>query len=154
MEERRRSDDGHLFSEISYLKSDVSSIKAKIDGQSRLLEEIDRRYSQQFESQEKAVASALAAAEKAVYVAEQNAEKWRTNANEWRGAMDDRESRFVQKEHLNPMMGGLQKEVDELKTFVNQSMGKSMGYDKFWGYLVAAAGSGGVAAWLVGKLAP
>lgn len=42
-------------------------------------------------SQKEAVAAALVAAEKAVLVAEQNAEKWRAAANEWRGAMNDRE---------------------------------------------------------------
>ena len=103
--------------------------------------------------QDKAFTVALLSAEKAVAIADNNAEKWRDNANEWRGAMGDREEKFVQKEHLNPMLQGLQKEVDELKTYVNQSTGKTMGYDKFWGYLVAAAGSGGIAAWLLGKVA-
>lgn len=42
-------------------------------------------------SQKEAVAAALVAAEKAVLVAETNAEKWRAAANEWRGAMNDRE---------------------------------------------------------------
>jgi len=42
-------------------------------------------------SQKEAVAAALVAAEKAVLVAETNSEKWRMNANEWRGAMNDRE---------------------------------------------------------------
>ena len=104
--------------------------------------------------QDKAVTVALLAAEKAVAIAEGNAEKWRMNANEWRGAMGDREEKFVQKEHLNPLMGALQKEVDELKTFVNQSQGKSIGMNQIWGYLVAAAGSGGVAAWIIGRMMP
>lgn len=133
-------------------ESQVASLQAEIVGLNRILGEIDKRYMQQFSSQEKAVASALAAAEKAVAVAELNAEKWRTNANEWRGAMDDRESRFVQKEHLNPMMGSLQKEVTELKEYTSQATGRSIGMDKFWGYLVAAAGSGGVAAFLLDKM--
>jgi hypothetical protein len=42
-------------------------------------------------AQKEAVAAALVAAEKAVLVAETNAEKWRLAANEWRGAMNDRE---------------------------------------------------------------
>jgi len=103
--------------------------------------------------QDKAVTVALLAAEKAVAIAEGNAEKWRMNANEWRGAMGDREEKFVQKEHLTPLLTGLQKEVNEVKTFVNQSQGKSIGMNQIWGYLVAAAGSGGIAAWLVGKVA-
>lgn len=48
-------------------------------------------------AQKEAVAAALAAAEKAVAVAEVNAEKWRQNANEWRGAMTDRDRNFLSK---------------------------------------------------------
>src|ERR1700682_3378097 len=66
----------------------------------------DRRYSElrdaqekavqaALAAQEKAVTAALAAAEKAVLVAENNAEKWRMNANEWREAMNDRERNFL-----------------------------------------------------------
>ena len=104
--------------------------------------------------QDKAVTVALLAAEKAVAIAEGNAEKWRMNANEWRGAMGDREEKFVQKEHLTPLLTGLQKEVNEVKTFVNQSQGKSIGMNQIWGYLVAAAGSGGVVTWLIGRMTP
>jgi hypothetical protein len=42
-------------------------------------------------AQEKAVAAALEASDKAITKAEANAEKWRENANEWRGAMSDRD---------------------------------------------------------------
>ncbi len=44
---------------------------------------------------DKAINIALAAAKEAVGVAEKNAEKWRENANEWRGAMSDREKNFI-----------------------------------------------------------
>ena len=60
-----------------------------------LMDERDRRYGEVSEAKERAVSAALAAAEKAVNVAEQNAEKWRTNANEWRAAMNDRELNFL-----------------------------------------------------------
>lgn len=120
----------------------VASLQAEITGLNRLLAEIDKRYAQQFTAQEKAVGAALAAAEKAVAVAEQNSDKWRTNANEWRGAMDDREDRFVQKEHLNPMLAGLQKEVNELKNYTNQATGKGAGMDKMWAIIVGLFGSG------------
>lgn len=46
-------------------------------------------------AQEKAVQAALAAADKAVTKAEQQSESWRQSANEWRGAMGDRERTFV-----------------------------------------------------------
>lgn len=133
----------------------VSSMKTEIAGLHLLLEAADRRYEQRFDlqekavtvalaSQEKAVSAALAAMEKAVLVAEGNSEKWRSNANEWRGAMDDREERMVMKEHLNPVINGLQKEVDELKTVSQISIGRGEGMDKLWKYIVAGLGSGGV----------
>jgi hypothetical protein len=46
-------------------------------------------------SDAKAVEAALAAAKEAVAIAEQNSQRWRTNANEWRGAMSDRERDFL-----------------------------------------------------------
>jgi len=66
----------------------------------------DQRYQERFAAQEKAVKdalaaqekavnAALAASEKAVLVAENNAQKWRENANEWRAAMTDRERNFA-----------------------------------------------------------
>ncbi len=67
-------------------------------------------------SQEKAVNAALAASEKAVLVAENNAEKWRANANEWRGAMGDRERNFAQKSDL-----------EALKERIDRTEGRSSG---------------------------
>lgn len=77
-----------------------------------LKEYIDRR----FDEQEKAVQAALAAAdksvlaaltsaEKAVDKAEQSAERWRNSANEWRGAMSDRERDFLTRREFYVMIG-------------------------------------------------
>lgn len=49
---------------------------------------------------DKAINIALAAAKEAVGVAEANAEKWRNQSNEWRGAMNDREKNFVTRKEL------------------------------------------------------
>ncbi len=62
-----------------------------------LMDERDVRYGQLSDAKERAVFTALAAAEKAVSIAEANAEKWRVNANEWREAMNDRERNFLSK---------------------------------------------------------
>lgn len=43
----------------------------------------------------RAVELALSAAKEAVSVAEVNADRWRASANEWRGAMSDRERDFM-----------------------------------------------------------
>lgn len=69
-------------------------------------------FEQRFADYEKAVSAALAAAEKAVAAALAAAEKareqaqadslaWRNNANEWRGAMEDREAKFVSRNDLD-----------------------------------------------------
>lgn len=70
------------------------------------MDERDRRYGEVSEAKERAVAAALAAAEKAVLIAEGNAEKWRTNANEWRASMLDRERQFLSKS-IGYIIGGL-----------------------------------------------
>jgi len=66
----------------------------------------DRRYTERFDAQEVAMSTALVAAEKAVSAAlvsakeavlkaENESIKWQAGANEWRGAMNDREATFV-----------------------------------------------------------
>jgi hypothetical protein len=93
------------------------------------LDESDKRNEQRFLAQEKAVTSALAAAEKAVNVAERNAEQWRAGANEWRGSMTDRERNFASKGDL-----------DAIKERLDRSEGKGTGLHAGWGYIVGAAG--------------
>jgi len=78
-------------------------------------------------AQEKAVTAALAASEKAVSVAETNAEKWRDNANEWRGAMTDREAKFI-----------TTTEFGLLKERIDRSEGSGRGMRDLWGWIVAA----------------
>jgi len=124
----------------------IETLKAIVD-------ERDLRYTQLAEAKEKAIGAALAAAEKAVQVAEVNSEKWRANANEWRLAMDDREALFVKKETFEGMLAGLTKDIRELKERMDVSQGRGQGYEKIWGWIVAAAGSGGVLAYLGTKLA-
>ncbi len=54
---------------------------------------------------DKAINIALAAAKEAVTVAEKSAEKWRDAANEWRGAMQDRERDFLSRKEFYTMIG-------------------------------------------------
>jgi len=103
-----------------------------------LIQANDERYEDKFTGQDKAVISALtaqkeavnaalAASEKAVSVAETNAEKWRSNANEWRAAMTDREKRFVSVT-----------EYTLLKERLDKMEGSGKGMEKLWGWIIAA----------------
>src|SRR5688572_13935978 len=59
------------------------------------IETLKEHFEKMLAEKDKAINIALAAAKEAVGVAEKNAEKWRDSANEWRGAMTDREKRFM-----------------------------------------------------------
>lgn len=59
------------------------------------IETLKEHFEKVLVERDKAISAALLSAEKAVQVAEANAEKWRQNANEWRGAMGDREKNFI-----------------------------------------------------------
>jgi hypothetical protein len=59
---------------------------------------------QRFDGQDKAVRAALEAAEKAVSKAEANAREWQKGANEWRGAMTDRERDFLTRREFYAML--------------------------------------------------
>lgn len=66
----------------------------------KILVEKDRYWTGILAEKDKALNAALSTAKEAVGVAENNAEKWRSNANEWRGAMSDREKNFITRKEL------------------------------------------------------
>jgi len=85
---------------------------------------------------EKSVAQALAAATIATDKAEQNAERWRQSANEWRAAMDDRERKFVQVDVFTEAVRGLRAELAIAVEYINQNKGKGIGINAGWLYLI------------------
>jgi CHASE3 domain sensor protein len=68
----------------------VDTLKVLVDERhvslKELREEIEKRYTQRFDAQEKAIG-----------VAQATAKEYRASANEWRDAMKDREIQFVRK---------------------------------------------------------
>lgn len=60
-----------------------------------LLSERDVRYEQRFQAQEEHGRLALTAQKDATTLAENNSQRWRDSANEWRAAMTDREAEFM-----------------------------------------------------------
>jgi len=74
--------------------SDNIPLKEHIDELARLHAKMEE---ERFASQKELSDQRFAAQEKAIEVAEANAEKWRMNANEWRAAMTDRERNFLSK---------------------------------------------------------
>lgn len=53
----------------------------------------------------------------------------------------------------DPMLGSMLQEIRSLRTEMTLSAGKGAGIEKAWGWIVAAAGSGGILAWIVSHYA-
>ena len=104
-----------------------------------LMDERDRRYGERFDAQALAVAAALTAAKEAVQVGETNAQRWRESANEWRGAMSDRESSFLSRLEYNAEHKALENKVNSLQARVDKSEGQSRGLSKVGATAVGTA---------------
>lgn len=107
-----------------------------------LLTQMDTRNEQRFVAQEKAIAAALASSDKANAVAETNAEKWRQSANEWRGAMSDRDRELPSRREVDTAMTGLSDRLriveQRLDKTQDHSEGKTAGIGLIVGTVVGA----------------
>jgi len=90
-----------------------------------LLEEIDKRYAQRFDAQEKAVVAAIESAQLAVDKAEANTREWQRNANEWRLAMVDKDRLFATKAEFLPRIEKIETCLSELRTIRDIAIGKA-----------------------------
>jgi hypothetical protein len=138
----RPSKNGWTYETRSYVFDAINSLRRELtmlinERDKRYTEqgaERDRRYTERSSQQDKAVVDALAAAEKAVNAAlvaadkavekeQLNAEKWRNNANEWRQAMDDRETRFMGKEEARLTVNAVEARVSKLEAVASKGAG-------------------------------
>jgi hypothetical protein len=110
----------------------------------------DRAVNAALVAQEKMTSAALASADKAVDKAEQGAEKWRESANEWRGAMSDRERTFITRAEFDQMNKSMKESIDRLESSVNTMSGNKAGRTETWAFLFGAIGIafGAIAAFL------
>ena len=151
---------------------------AKIEAQADALNAADKRYEQRFiaqegavssalVSQEKAVGAALIAADRAVSKVETANEKRFEAVNEFRAQLADQAAGFIPRNEANIRFDSvtervesskkifedkheqLRSEVQGIRNEQTMGTGKNAGYQNVWGWLVAAAGSGGVLAWIM-----
>ena len=102
------------------------------------IETLKEHFEKILEEKDKAINIALAAAKEAVGVAEKNAEKWRDSANEWRGAMNDREKMFMGKAEFDAYKEATEKALKTEKERADKGEGKSMGIGQVIGWILAA----------------
>lgn len=151
---------------------------SKLDAQSDALAAADKRYEQRFMAQEGAVTSALNAQEKAVTSAMVSADravskvetandKRFESVNEFRAQLADQAAGFLPRNEANIRFDGFSEKLDSQRKVLDGRLeqirvdlqqireaaaiiqGKSVGMNQLWGYLVAAAGSGGIFAFLL-----
>jgi hypothetical protein len=80
---------------------------------------------------DKALDAALNSAKEAVTVAEKNSEKWRENANEWRGAMTDREKSFISRTEFDQYKNSIERQLVIEKENMDINKGKIQGVKDF-----------------------
>lgn len=89
-------------------------------------------------AQEKAVSAALAAQEKATDKYEREVKEWRMASNEWRDAMDDRESRFVQTDTFDARLLGIDGRLADLTRSRDLAVGRQAAQTAIIGVVFAA----------------
>lgn len=100
--------------------------------------ERDRAIQAALLSQEKAVTAALEAADKAVTKAEANAERWRENANEWRGAMSDRDRELPSRREVDAATVALSERLRLLEKLTEHGIGREAGIQLSAGVLAGS----------------
>lgn len=111
----------------------------------------DKRYEQRFDAQQKAVEvglasqktsvdAALAAADRAVFKAENASEKRFEGVNEFRNQLGDQQRTFIPRSEVDLISASLTGKVTELTTRLNELQAERMGIKGGWGYAVGAVG--------------
>ncbi len=125
----------------------VSDLEAKqeqrANGQDKAVEAAlvaqDKAVQAALVAQEKAVQAALAASDKAVTKAEEGAQAWRVSANEWRGAMSDRERTFVSRIEHDQGMLAMKDQISLMEKWITRSEGTQKGHGDIWALVGGAA---------------
>lgn len=116
-----------------------------------VLAEMDLRYQQRFDAQqraldaallaaEKAVQSALVAAEKAVTKAEVSTERRIEGLNELRSIVNDISNLQMPRAEAEQRMTALAERIEEVKQVAGTQRDRGLGLNAGWGYLIGAVG--------------
>lgn len=112
---------------LEALQQHFSALFAAHEQADKILHNADQQQiDQRFQAVEKSISIAHAVAERAQEISNNSAEKWRENANEWRGSMTDRERTFVSRP-----------EFDSVKERLDKQEGRGHGMAQLWGWIVA-----------------
>lgn len=118
-----------LYSDPSHQRIDTSTVIS-------LREYVDIR----FEAQEKAVQSALAAADRAVQKAESATEKRFEGVNEFRASLADNSRTLMPRAEAEQQFKALAEKTDAVVVRLNTMDDRARGSNETWGYIVGLVG--------------
>jgi hypothetical protein len=101
---------------------------------SSLLQEMDRRYTERFEGQEKAIDRADLASEKRFDAVSDRF----TTVNEFRGTLTDQATTFITRTEVETQFKAVNEKTAAMDKAIERAAGRSKGLADGWGYLVAA----------------
>jgi hypothetical protein len=107
-----------------------------------IIDERDRQYRERWESQEKALAAALAAVKEAVEKAEAANGARFASVNEFRQTLSDQTATFMPRAEFDRAIGSLNEKLDVLRAYKDSDAGRTMGLSSGWGALLALVGVG------------
>lgn len=122
------------------LKARIVAIETKGEAFAHLMDERDLRYRQLSESQDRAVATTLAAAKEAGSKAETAIDKRLEGLNELRAMANDQAKTFARADESNLHFSSLESRITDLTTQVNNLIASRSGADKLLSYVVAGIG--------------
>ncbi len=99
-----------------------------------------------------ALRAALAAAEKAVQKAEDNAQRWQENANEWRAAMTDKDKLLLTRTEFEGYKTMMTAAMSAERSRADKDEGKGLGLNMGWSILLAVVGALGVLIGIAGVI--
>lgn len=109
------------------------SFKMKIKERLIRLEESQR-------NQKEAIASTLAAADKAILKAETAFEKRLDGVNEFRATLSDQQRNLMPRAECELKFNDIDKSLDQIRNNLSNKYGQKTGGQEVWGYVVGAAG--------------
>jgi hypothetical protein len=118
----------------------ASLSNSELDSFKELMEERDKRYSQRADSQDKAVATALATSKEAILKAETATDKRLEGLNELKGMAQDQAATFARISEVNLRFDAVNKTVEQLSDTIKQKVAATSGMKELWGYIVGAVG--------------
>lgn len=105
-----------------------------------LLEANDKYYNQRFDSSEKAVSAALAAADRAVQKAETASEKRFDSVNEFRNTLADQQRTLMPRGEVEVLFKAVNEKLDLMGKRLDKTEGIKTGSSNTWGYVVGLIG--------------